>query len=343
MSSRRRRPMHRRRRLMTKSPSDPGNNHSIRRVLLAGATGYIGRAVAAALVADGRSVVAPVRSASDSVAGCDTVVTELDEAALGTALAAYDFDAVISCIASRSGAPDDAWRVDHDANQALLKVASATGARRFILLSAICVQKPRLAFQHAKLAFEQTLMQSGMPYTIVRPTAYFKSLSGQIARVKAGKPYLMFGDGTQTACKPIGEADLADFLVTCLDRADTRNRILPIGGPGPAISARAQGELLFDLTGMTPRFRQVPPAMFEWIARALTPLGRLSRAVAAKAEFARIAHYYATESMLVWDAQRERYDADQTPSTGTTTLRDHYERVLQEGMTGQEAGDHKLF
>jgi divinyl chlorophyllide a 8-vinyl-reductase len=77
----------------------------------------------------------------------------------------------------------------------------------------------------------------------VRPTAFFKSLSGQVARVQQGKPFLVFGDGTLTACKPISDDDLGDYLAGCLTRPDSRhNRVLPIGGPGPAITPRQQGE-----------------------------------------------------------------------------------------------------
>ena len=57
------------------------------------------------------------------------------------------------------------------------------------MLSAICVQKPKLAFQHAKLKFEDTLQTSGLNYAIVRPTAYFKSLTGQVKRVKQNRPF----------------------------------------------------------------------------------------------------------------------------------------------------------
>ena len=64
---------------------------------------------------------------------------------------------------------------------------------QMVLLSAICVQKPLLAFQHAKLAFEKHLIKSGLTYSIVRPTAFFKSLSGQVERVRRGKPFLIFG------------------------------------------------------------------------------------------------------------------------------------------------------
>ena len=70
------------------------------------------------------------------------------------------------------------------------------------------MQKPLLEFQRAKLAFEDKLKASGLTWSIVRPTAFFKSLSGQIARVRAGKPFLLFGDGTLTACKPISDDDL---------------------------------------------------------------------------------------------------------------------------------------
>ena len=36
------------------------------------------------------------------------------------------------------------------------------GVSQVVLLSAICVQKPLLAFQHAKLAFEKALIESGL-------------------------------------------------------------------------------------------------------------------------------------------------------------------------------------
>jgi divinyl chlorophyllide a 8-vinyl-reductase len=289
-------------------------------------------------------VVALVRQPGMDIAGCQIAVAEVtDPLSLSRALAGRRVDAVVSCIASRSGVAADAWRVDYQANRNLLQVADEAGAARFLLLSAICVQRPRLAFQHAKLAFEAELSRSGVDFTIVRPTAFFKSLSGQVERVRQGKPFLVFGDGTQTACKPISEADLARFMVDCLTDPGCRNEILPIGGPGEALTPRQQGELLFELTGTQPRFRHVPVAVFNAAIAALAPLGKLFPAAAAKAELARIGRYYATESMLVWDETRGCYDAAATPETGQETLRDHYARVLKEGMSGQQLGAQKLF
>ena len=314
------------------------------RILLAGATGYIGRAVAEALLRRGHEVIAPVRKPEVALPGCTIRVAEVtDTDNLAHALHEIRVDAVVSCLASRSGLPADARRVDYAANRNLLAVARNAGARHFVLLSAICVQRPRLAFQHEKLRFEAELAASGIDYTVVRPTAFFKSLSGQVERVLAGKPFLMFGDGTQTACKPIGEADLAEYIVDCISNPAASNRILPIGGPGAAITPRQQGELLFEVADKPPRFRRVPVAMFSAAAAVLGPLGKVMPAAAAKAELARIGQYYATESMLVWDERRGRYDADATPATGSQTLHDHYVRILRDGMAGQALGDHKLF
>ena len=53
-----------------------------------------------------------------------------------------------------------------------------------LLPSEISVLKPLLAFQHAKLTFEATLFASDLTYSIVRAMAFYKSLSGQVDRVR---------------------------------------------------------------------------------------------------------------------------------------------------------------
>lgn len=307
------------------------------RVIVAGASGTIGRAVVAELVARGCTVTALLRpgrqgtAVPPELAGARCVQVRLGDAAgLAAAFAEARPGVVISCIASRSGAPKDADLVDRQHNLALLAAAHAAGARQFILLSAICVQKPLLAFQHAKLAFEAVLRESGMDYTIVRPTAFFKSLSGQLKRVKQGKPFLIFGDGELTRCKPISDGDLARFIADCIDDPARRNAILPIGGPGPAISLKEQGALIFELLGKEPRFKSVSPALFTKAEKVLQLGAGVSGWFAEKAEYARIARYYATESMLVLDPQSGTYRADLTPEFGNETLRDHYANVLGE-------------
>ena len=245
-------------------------------------------------------------------------------------------------MASRTGTPKDAWRVDHQAHVDVLQAAKLAGVRQFVQLSAICVQKPLLGFQHAKLAFEKALIDSGLIYSIVRPTAFFKSLSGQLQRVKDGKPFLLFGDGKLTACKPISDEDLGDFLASCLEEESRHNCILPIGGPGPAITPRKQGEHLFSLLGKPARFKSVPVSLLDVIITVLSWIGKVVPGAADKAELARIGRYYATESMLLWDATTQRYDAEATPSHGTQTLLDAYERWVK-GDGVPDRGDHAVF
>ena len=327
-----------------------------RRVLLLGATGTIGLATAQALIQRGHDVVCFVRP-RQSAKG--QLTQSLKASALEGATIRYGdptnlesltregfahehFDAVISCMASRTGSPRDAWRVDHQAHVHALEAAQAAGVKHFILLSAICVQKPLLAFQHAKLAFEKVLIDSGLTYSIIRPTAFFKSLSGQLERVKKGKPFLIFGDGQLTACKPISDHDLGDFIAGCLDDIDRHNQVLPIGGPGPAITPRQQGEYLFQLLDKKPQFKSVPVGFLNVIIGALSWIGKLVPAVADKAELARIGRYYATESMLVWDAGAQRYDAALTPSHGKQTLFEAYEKWV-DGQTAPDRGEHAVF
>ena len=315
-----------------------------KRILMLGATGTIGRATTQALVARGYEVVCIVRPQPKTNAAGSS--SELEAILSGAQLRIADvtdagslaedgfcgdtFDAVISCLASRTGTKKDAQRIDYQANQNALHLARQFGVPQMVLLSAICVQKPKLAFQRAKLAFEEELIRSGLRYSIVRPTAFFKSLSGQIERVRAGKPYMLFGDGEMTSCKPISDADLAAFLVECLEQTHLENKILPIGGPGPAITPKQQGEFLFSLLGQPPRFRSVTPKMLQVIGGVLSAVSRVFPPLTAKAEYARIGHYYATESMLVLDQETGAYSEALTPSTGEETLFDHYRKLWTE-------------
>jgi divinyl chlorophyllide a 8-vinyl-reductase len=326
------------------------------RVFVLGATGTIGRAAVTALLQQGHEVVCLVR-AKAGVGGAltpDGSARLLEGAALRIGdvrdpqslardgFAGERFDVLLSCLASRTGAPADAWAIDHQAHSHALKAAQQAGVQHVVLLSALCVQKPLLAFQQAKLAFESELVASGLNYSIVRPTAFFKSLSGQLERVRQGKPYLMFGNGELTACKPISDRDLGQYLAQCITDRALHRRILPIGGPGPALTPRQQGEMLFAALGRTPRFKQVPVGLLDAIVGVLGAAGRLIPPLRDKAELAKIGRYYATESMLVLNPQTGRYDADATPSTGSDRLQDFY-ADLAAGKVQIERGDHAVF
>ena len=326
------------------------------RVLLLGATGTIGMATAAALVSAGHEVVCLVRNKKVSksswpqeetrelLAGTELRFGDVNssDSIKNNALKGEKFDAMVSCMASRTGTPRDAWAIDYQAHSTLLKIAQSEGIKQFVLLSAMCVQKPTLGFQQAKLAFEKELIASGLIYSVVRPTAFFKSLSGQMQRLKKGKPFLLFGDGQLTSCKPISDHDLGQFIATCLTDPAKHHCILPIGGPGEAITPLQQGEYLFKLLGKTPHYQHVPVRLLDIIINVLKISGIFIPGLADKAEFARIGRYYATESMLVWNTQTQAYDVDATPSFGEQTLFQYYEQLVA-GNANVQLGDHSVF
>jgi divinyl chlorophyllide a 8-vinyl-reductase len=331
-------------------------SRKVKRVMVLGATGTVGAATVRALVEQGYDVTCFVRPkagfggnlsanlTSDVLHGADVRFGEITKpgSLKNHGFQGEQFDVLLSCLASRSGDPKDAWAIDHKAHELALECAIEAGVRHMVLLSAICVQKPKLAFQFAKLAFEKQLIESGITYSIVRPTALFKSLSGQINRTRQGKSFMVFGNGALTACKPISNRDLAHYLAQCIEDLSLHNRILPIGGPGPAITPLQQGEKLFAIAGRKPKFFQVPVILLDTIIGGLAALGFFIPACARKVEFARIGRYYATESMLVFDPKTNRYDETLTPSTGTETLFDFY-REQMKSEKQIELGDHSVF
>lgn len=327
-------------------------------MLVVGPTGYIGKFVVKELIERGYQVVAFAReksgiggkSSKDQTAkefeGAEVRFGDVsDPESLRTVAFKDKVDAVVSCLASRTGGKKDSWAVDYQATKNVLDAARQQGTQHFVLLSAICVQKPLLEFQRAKLKLEAELQAAeDITHSIVRPTAFFKSLAGQVELVKTGKPYVMFGDGTLASCKPISEADLAAFIVDCVQQPDKVNQVLPIGGPGKAWSAREQGEYLFKLAGKKPWLISVPVALMDGIIGIFDGLTKLFPNLEDTAEFGRIGKYYATESMLVWDADRKEYDADATPSYGKDTLEEFFRKaVLEDGMKGQDLGDAAIF
>ncbi|XP_019172883.1 PREDICTED: divinyl chlorophyllide a 8-vinyl-reductase, chloroplastic isoform X2 [Ipomoea nil] len=340
----------------SKNPSDIN-------ILVVGSTGYIGRFVATELVKRGFSVIAIARERSgirgsnskedtlQQLSGanvCFSDVTELSSLEKSVESLGVPIDVVVSCLASRNGGVKDSWKIDYEATKNSLVVGRKFGAAHFVLLSAICVQKPLLEFQRAKLKFEGDLMKEaeddkGFTYSIVRPTAFFKSLAGQVELVKDGKPYVMFGDGKLCACKPISEEDLASFISDCVLSEDKINQVLPIGGPGKALTPLEQGEMLFKLAGKEAKFIKVPIQIMDFAIGFLDLLVKVFPSLEDAAEFGKIGRYYAAESMLVWDPEKGEYDAENTPSYGKDTLEEFFKRVLREGMAGQELGEQMIF
>ena len=315
------------------------------KIFVAGSTGYIGKNVVKYALDNGFDVVTAKRH-SDNKPG------QLNKKLKVIKISSNDnnwiadlekVDVIISCLASRTGEPKDAHLVDYKLNCILLEKAKALKCSQFILLSAICVQKPRLAFQFEKLAFEEELKKSGLNFSIVRPTAYFKSLSGQIENIKKGKPYVYFGDGQITQCNPISEKDLSLYILSCIKDKTKWRKILPIGGPKQSITPKDIGKILFEIFEVSPKYKSFPTKLLDAIRLLLLIISPFSNWAKNKSELIKIAKYYATESMLIWDEKKECYDANMTPSTGKDTLRDYFYSIKNLDLQLEIDRDSKLY
>lgn len=323
----------------------PLHSYSKKPIVVAGATGYIGRQVVSELVQRGIPTISLVRSnvlpdiTAGYLKGSDIIQCDIfDQLELNNLMKEIQPDAAICCLASRSGVAKDSWAVDYQASSNLLN-AVANGASRshFVLLSAFCCGKPLLQFQFAKLKLEEHIRDSVVTHSIVRPTAFFKSLDGQIESARKGNPIIFFGDGT-CAANAICEKDLAKFLVDCalvpndIGMLDvTRN----IGGPDvPPVPKRQQAEYIYDALDVPEDKRvylSVPLFVLDLIINSLSLLEGLFTNLRASelqqrfedaAEIARIIKYYASEPMIAIGDQEVQ---------GTTRLKDHFLRLAQRG------------
>lgn len=313
--------------------------------VIAGATGYIGKSTVRESVRQGYKTIALVRDAKKveskdgqksfggffdgaEVVECD--VTDADNVEKVMKRISDEsggkIEAIVSCLASRSGVKKDAYLIDYQATLNCLEAGRAAGADHFVLLSAFCVKNPWLQFQQAKLKFEAALQeQSDMTWSIVRPTAFFKSVSGQLEVVQGGAPFVMFGDGEVTRCNPIAESDLATYMMDCVTDTSRKNKIINLGGPDEPLTMKRQGEMLFNAIGKEPNYFYSPLWLFDAIINSLQFLADVTKneQLEDAAETGRIGKYYAVESMITTDPS-EKY--------GTITLQEHYNRIAKEGQ-----------
>ena len=323
------------------SAFEPGVTKTDERVTVVGASGYIGKAVVRECVRRGYETTAVVRDASRaSFDGATIVGAECaDLGGISRAFETAKTDVVVCCLASRSGTEADSLLVDYEASVNCLEAARKCGARHYVLLSAFCVAKPDLSFQTAKLKTEAALAGQGdVTYSVVRPTAFFKSLSGQVEILKGGGPFVYFdlGGDRSATCNPISEADLAMAIVDCVAdpvRSSAGGEpIWNVGGPDAGVSMKRQGELIADAIAAVdggerkdPWLLPVPIGVFDGIVGAIKWVYDLTGADSVRDawELGKIGRYYAVEDMLT-TAEAERY--------GAMSLREHYENVAKNGQ-----------
>tara|TARA_R110000764_G_scaffold6469_13_gene24336 strand:+ start:10747 stop:11637 length:891 start_codon:yes stop_codon:yes gene_type:complete len=207
------------------------NNEIKKTVLLAGATGYLGKYIAKELIARNintkiivRNPVKAIPLAYDFVEIIPAEVTR-PETIKGHFAGVDTVISTVGITRQRDGLTYMA--VDYRANMNLLEEAKKAGVKKFIYVSVINGQLHRnLKLVEAKEAFVDKLKASGLEYTIIRPNGFFSDMRDFLKMAEKGSVYI-FGKGKKKF-NPIHGADLAQV---CVDAINSNQNEIVVGGP----------------------------------------------------------------------------------------------------------------
>ena len=288
----------------------------MKRILVAGVTGYLGRFVARELKSRGYFVRALVRSPDK----LDDLADELDDIVQGDVTRAdtlegvcRDIDVVFSSVGITRQQGTLTWKgVDYQGNLNLLNEARRAGARKFVYVSSFDgPQLMHLDIIRAHEDFVAELAASGMDYTVLRPTGYFSDLAEIFTMASKGRVYL-FGDG-ESRINPIHGADLA---VCCADAVDDERRAIDVGGP-EVLTWREIAEGAFEAQRKPVRISTVP----RWVMLVVIFVTRL---------FSR--HKAGLVAFFTTMATRDVV----APPTGNHTLGRHYRTLAADSEHGTD-------
>lgn len=277
-------------------------------VLVAGATGYLGRYVVAELHSRGHLVRAVVRDRDrarrEGPWGSPSLDGLVDEWALGSVTdprftrdLAADVEHVVSALGvTRQKA--DPWQIDNLANLAILDSA-LKHAGSFTYINALGGDRCPARLTRAKSAFAQTLSVAEINSQIINPPAYFSDMTEVLAMARRGLVTVL---RPTARINPIHGADLAAYVVDRMEEG--RTGTWDVGGPD-VLSWRELAHLAFDAVGKRSHILTVP----AWaLPPALRLTGLFSPRLADTARF------------MAWNMTRDCV----APTTGTHHLADFY-------------------
>ena len=244
------------------------------RVLVAGATGNLGRALIPVLDERGKEVVVLVRPGRQSrLKFVENHIKEIAEAEITKPdIAANAFSGVDTVISSvgitrqRDGLTYD--QVDYRGNLNLLQAAERAGVKRFIYVSVVGADRDvDVPVIQAKRRFEKALIESALKLQIVRPSGFFTDMTDVWRMAVTGTVHL-FGDG-QSKISPIDPLDLAEVIADLLDAEP--GQILAIGGPAN-FTWNEIAELACRVAGKNCTIRHWP----KWLLRATLAITRVT-------------------------------------------------------------------
>jgi uncharacterized protein YbjT (DUF2867 family) len=210
------------------------------KILVTGATGFVGPKIVHALRAEDRDVRAVVRSPerAGSLAswGVELVAGDVTDAA-SIAKAAEGCTHVVHLVAIIAGRPEQFRRVMIEGTRNVIAAAKAAGVQRFVLMSALGTNeqtKDLVPYYNAKWTEEQDVAASGLEHVIIRPSFVFGPGGGALAtfvkQVKYSPVVTVIGSGKQRS-QPIWIEDVAATFARAVDEPEAANRTFEIGGP----------------------------------------------------------------------------------------------------------------
>ncbi|MEO6036854.1 MAG: SDR family oxidoreductase [Saprospiraceae bacterium] len=243
-------------------------------ILLFGATGHAGRAIARELHSRGHAVTAVVRDEQKArrlLWGIDHfVVAEATQPDTLQGICASQ-EIVVSAL-GKSVSPNDWSRpsfeeVDFQGNMNILAEAKASGVQQFVYLSAFGAEQMRqLTYFRVHDDFSKALQSSGLHYAIVQPPAIMSAFLDLVKMARSG--WLMTIGGGQYRTNPISEYDLAKI---CADLIGQPNTVLAAGGQ--RIYTRQEINLIIQkLTAPHKKVRSIP----LWLVRSALPFWKIA-------------------------------------------------------------------
>ena len=231
------------------------------KILLAGATGYLGRFITQELIDrdyETKIIVRNKESVKFTAPNLEILEAQVTKPETLKKIC-NDVSVVISTVGiTRQKDGLTYLDVDYQANANLIDEAKKSGVKKFIYISVLNGEKLRhLKICEAKEKLVDYLKASGLDYCIIRPNGFFSDMGDFLKMAKGGKVYL-FGDG-KFKLNPIHGKDLAKEVV---DSIGQDKKELNIGGPD-MLSQNEIAELAFKAYNKPTKIIHLP----DWIRR----------------------------------------------------------------------------
>jgi len=210
------------------------------KVLVVGATGLLGAEICSLLSQNGHQVRGVARPTADATKverlrslGVELVRADLKDPKT-LAMACRGEDAVLTTASiTFSRQPGDSIEtVDRDGQKHLIDAAKQEHVGRFVYISFSGHIDEPSPLRDAKRNVERHLKESGMEYTILRPSYFMEIwLSPALGFDHANAKATIYGPG-EKKLSWIAVGDVARFAVAALENpAASRNRVIEVGGP----------------------------------------------------------------------------------------------------------------